>query len=322
MTTVEAAGIIQRVVSAIAYQPLVPLPPTHETSAEEIALALASADDLEDGMVSAVASLRSLAGSRRVEWWVAEDADSELQLRAADGSGDGPSATVPLGSGGVLMFVGGASLPAQAAAARLAPLVRRRVAEERLAREAGRLARRVEALEDYAALVAHELKGPLHAALAAPASGGIEQALDLVGSLLESARIDPGSGRADPSRCLGDALANHGAFRGEVEAELPPELPLAPAALGVLFRNLIGNAIAAGARSIRVTGSRSAGAWTLVIDDDGVGLSSAEGRYATGSGVGLQLCRRLAERLGGVLELCPRLGGGTRAVVAVGGRSS
>jgi signal transduction histidine kinase len=317
VTTVASGGIIQAVVTALAYQPLEPLPPTYTTSAEEIAVELATADDLTNGMTIVVASLRKLGGSRRVEWRVSDDAGGELQVRAADGAGAGPSTSVSLGRAGELVFRGGASLPAQAAAARLAPLVRRRLAEEQLARETARLARRVEALEDYAALVAHELKTPLYAALATPGAGGVEQALDLVETLLEAARVAPGAGMADPSRCLAEVLANHRAFLGEVEADLPPELPVAPAALGVLLRNLVGNAIAAGARSIRVAGSRSAGAWTLVVDDDGVGLSSTDG-YASGSGVGLQLSRRLAERLGGVLELCPRLGGGTRAVIAVG----
>ena len=52
----------------------------------------------------------------------------------------------------------------------------------------------------------------------------------------------------------------------------------------------------------------------LVIDDDGVGLASAN-RYATGAQLGLRLCRRLVERCGCVLELRPRAVRGTRAVI-------
>src|SRR5262249_28328888 len=43
---------------------------------------------------------------------------------------------------------------------RLAPVVRRRWAEEQLAVQAAQLAHGNEALDDFASLVAHELKGP------------------------------------------------------------------------------------------------------------------------------------------------------------------
>ena len=52
----------------------------------------------------------------------------------------------------------------------------------------------------------------------------------------------------------------------------------------------------------------------LVVDDDGVGLTSAD-PYATGAQLGLRLCRRLVERCGGALELRPRAIHGTRAVI-------
>src|SRR6478672_11450196 len=54
------------------------------------------------------------------------------------------------------------------------------------------LARRNEALEDFAALVAHELKTPLHAALLADdPSRLVDEALDLVDELLEAAQELP-----------------------------------------------------------------------------------------------------------------------------------
>jgi nitrate/nitrite-specific signal transduction histidine kinase len=52
----------------------------------------------------------------------------------------------------------------------------------------------------------------------------------------------------------------------------------------------------------------------LVVDDDGVGLDGGA-HYATGSQVGLGLCRRLLRRMGGTLQLEPRAVGGTRAAV-------
>ena len=84
----------------------------------------------------------------------------------------------------------------------------------------------------------------------------------------------------------------------------------------VLLRNLVANAVAAGARHIHVATVASAGSWRLAVDDDGVGLLEAGG-YAGGSRLGLSLCRRLAGRFGGTLELAPRAVGGTRASVVV-----
>jgi signal transduction histidine kinase len=54
--------------------------------------------------------------------------------------------------------------------------------------------------------------------------------------------------------------------------------------------------------------------WRLVVDDDGVGLAAID-RYDAGSGLGLALCRRIAARFGGALELAARPFGGTRATL-------
>jgi signal transduction histidine kinase len=91
-------------------------------------------------------------------------------------------------------------------------------------------------------------------------------------------------------------------------------MPLPPGPLCVILRNLLSNAVAAGARHIDVTAARSLSSWRLLVDDDGAGLAEP-GRYAAGSGLGLSLCRRIAARFGGVLELdeCPS--GGTRATL-------
>jgi signal transduction histidine kinase len=51
-----------------------------------------------------------------------------------------------------------------------------------------------------------------------------------------------------------------------------------------------------------------------MVDDDGVGLA-AGARYTAGSGLGLNLCRRIAGRYGGVLDLASRPAGGTRATL-------
>ncbi len=285
---------------------------------QRVVVELATADDVEIGMARTVALLRQGTGAVRVEWWACSEDGEALQLRAADGGcGGDEGSAFALGPAGVLVFSGSAGSLVGAAVARVAPLVRRRFAEAQLARHAGRLARRNEALEDFAALVAHELKAPLRAALLADdAASWVERALDLVDSLLEAARSEAHPGTASSETCLAAALADLGEVAAEIEAELPPELPLAPAALHVLLRNLVGNAVAAGARHIRVAAAPATDSWTLVVVDDGVGLQTKDG-YAGGSGIGLQLCRRLAERLGGALELDAAAGGGTRATLTL-----
>jgi signal transduction histidine kinase len=82
----------------------------------------------------------------------------------------------------------------------------------------------------------------------------------------------------------------------------------------VILRNLLANAVAAGAEHVQVTAERSSFSWELFVDDDGVGLAAVE-RYDSGSGLGLSLCRRIAARFGGTSELAARPSGGTRATL-------
>src|SRR5205085_11632100 len=134
------------------------------------------------------------------------------------------------------------------------------------------LARRNEALEDFAALVAHELKGPLHAALLQDdPSAGVQRALDLIDSLLDAAHAESVTPRsAAAGQCLDEALRDLKPLRPEVVADLPHEFPLPPAVLRLVLRNLLANAAAAWAAHIRVAVAASAGFPALVVDDDGV----------------------------------------------------
>jgi signal transduction histidine kinase len=287
-------------------------------SAPQIVVELATSSDIESGMEGALPLLRRVTGAVRVEWWAPSQGSDQLALHSSDGAGIGPSASFALGPAGSLVFSGGDDDLIRRTVEEVAPVIRRRFAEEWLAQETARLARRNRALEDFAALVAHELKSPLEAALLAQdGSDGIIRALDLVDALLETARTEPHTGVADPAACLASALADLGDIRAQVEADLPEELPVAPTALHVLLRNLIGNAVSAGARHIRVAGAPCLPSWCLVVEDDGVGLSSTDG-YASGSGLGFELSRRLVERMGGTLELTPASTGGARATLAVG----
>jgi signal transduction histidine kinase len=281
----------------------------------ELVLALATADDLASGLDAVVGRIRRESGARRAEWW-ARNEDGVFELVAVAGIARGAAQSLPLGRAGVLVLHGGRlGLQVESALISLAPIIRRRAAEERLARTTIQLAQRNEALEDFAALVAHELKTPLQAALVAgDPSRSVEDAILLVDALLEASRSGTSEEKvASVTECLEQAVEDlH--VEIEIAADVATTVPLPPAALRVILRNLLSNAVAAGAGHIQVTAVRSSFSWRVLVDDDGVGLAAADG-YDSGSGLGLSLCRRIAARFGGALELSALPSGGTRATL-------
>src|SRR4051812_28711823 len=190
--------------------------------------------------------------------------------------------------------------------------------EEQLAEHVGRLARKTEALDDFAALVAHDVRSSLLDALRdEDPRQGVERALALVESILEAVRTDlAASGVSRVADCVQQAISDLGDSGTDIVASATGEFPVPPEALRLVLRNLLANAVAAGAERIHVSALARGDQRILVIDDDGVGLGSAD-RYATGAQLGLRLCRRLVERCGGVLELRPRAVRGTRAVIVM-----
>ena len=150
--------------------------------------------------------------------------------------------------------------------------------------------------------------------LADDPSKPVEEALDLIDELLETAQdtsferafAPVAEGLVQVTRELG--------YDVEVSYDLTAALPLPPGPLRVILRNLLSNAVAAGARHVHVSAERSPFSLRLLVDDDGVGLAEVD-RYESGSGLGLTLSRRIAGRFGGVLELTPLTAGGTRAVL-------
>ena len=289
--------------------------------ADRATLELARASDVRSGMTRAVPMLRREGAAERVEWWSPTGNGGSARLEAADGEERGPRTVFPVGLAGSLVVAGDRwGLPLTRAVNHLAPILRRRWSDEQLTEQAIQLARRNEALEDFATLVAHELKAPLHAALLQDdVPAGVRRALDLVDSLLEAAHAEcAATVTASAADCLDEALRDLGPYRPEVVASLPCEFPLPSAVLRVVLRNLLANAAAAGAVHIHIGAGASPGSRTLVVDDDGVGLGGA-GEYVVGSCLGLSLCRRLAGRYGGTLELTPRADGGTRATLVISG---
>jgi signal transduction histidine kinase len=192
--------------------------------------------------------------------------------------------------------------------------------EEQLVEHVVRLARKTEALDDFAALVAHDVKSSLLAALLdEDPREGLTRALELVDSILEAVRADQvATGVARIADCVQQAITDLGDSRTEIVASVTGEFPIPPDALRLVLRNLLANAAAAGAKRIHVSALARGDQRVLVVDDDGVGLASAD-QYATGAQLGLRLCRRLVERCGCVLELRPRAVRGTRAVIVAAG---
>ena len=305
---------------APSYSPVRPLPeaPAFGLS-DRVLIDLTLAEDVGSGMSRVVSRLRREGGAARVEWWAPTGNGEALALESVDGRrGASLRTAVSLGPAGVLVVTGARwTRELTVAVNRLAPVVRRRWTDEQLSQRVIELARRNQALEDFASLVAHELKAPLHAALLnGEATTCVEQAVDLVDELLEAARSEGAPGAESvPADALADVLREL-APSAVVVADLPDAFPLPLSSLRVVFRNLLANAVAAGAREIHVSAQGDDS--TLVVDDDGVGIDANAG-YAAGSGIGFGLVRRLVARHGGSVELMPRACGGTRAILAMQG---
>jgi signal transduction histidine kinase len=294
-------------------------PPSTPDLAEQLIVAFATAADVPAGMAAVVALLAERGGADRVEWWAPSETCDALELTAATGMGGAHRTPVPLGPVGALVLAGPRWSPRSVdAAVRLVPVLRRRWTEERLARHATLLARRIEALDDFAALVAHELKGPLHASLLAEEpERGVKAALEIVESLLEVAQSERDTpGPAAPAICLAAAVRDLGDPDVQVAAQLPDSFPLPAQAQRLVLRNLVSNAVAAGASHVRVSAVMTPTRASLLVDDDGVGLGDHDD-YVSGSGLGFALCSRLIARFDGTLELRPRAAGGTRAALEV-----
>jgi signal transduction histidine kinase len=198
--------------------------------------------------------------------------------------------------------------------------VRQMSTEDQLVEHVARLARKTEALDDFAGLVAHDVKSSLLGALRDDdPREGLTRALELVDSILEAVRADQGgTGVARLADCVQRAIADLGVSGTEIVASVTGEFPIPPDALRLVLRNLLANAIAAGAERIYVSALARGDQRILVVDDDGVGLAATNG-YATGAQLGLRMCRRLVERCGCALELRPRAVRGTRAVIVAAG---
>ncbi len=161
------------------------------------------------------------------------------------------------------------------------------------------------------------------------ARGGVARMEQLIKDLLEYSRAGRGSPAADPvplETVVNEALVNLEAAVRQAGGSIRVEGPL-PAVRGDrgdllrLFQNLIGNALKyrhpERPPEVSVTcASRSEGGITLSVADNGIGIAPAHfdriflifqrlhGRTAyEGTGIGLAICRKVVERLGGAIRL-------------------
>jgi len=99
--------------------------------------------------------------------------------------------------------------------------------------------------------------------------------------------------------------------------------------MGQLLRNLVANALKfvppAVAPVVHLSAERTEGSWTVTVADNGIGVDEAhrERIFAMferlhsrelykGTGIGLSICKRIAERRGGAVWVEPNPGGGSR----------
>src|SRR3954452_4041402 len=282
--------------------------------------AVGAAEDLRAGLAAAVRGLRRDYPVEGVQWCTRGAEDAALWVELSCGESSGPRVSVSVGAAGTIVLIGEQAGQAEAAVAGLRPLLHHWWTAEQLAEHVSRLARSNQALEDFAALVAHDLKASLIAASRTDPPGiNLSRALDIVDSILEAARADGATGGvALLPDVVREAAADLGDIRAEIITSVTGHMPIPAAALRFVLRNLLANAVAAGARTIHVSALVRGDRHVLAVTDNGVGLGST-GEYGSGSQLGVALCRRLLARFGGSLVLKRRSSIGTRAVIVLKG---
>ena len=193
--------------------------------------------------------------------------------------------------------------------------------QELLADELAELARAYADSQSFVSLLAHELRTRLKVterALSSAGTGGRETALEntrtvqeLAETLLELARGEAdemADAGAAMRRVLHDLRADEELLEAEILAGELPLVPLPPGLLETVLRNLLSNALEAGASKVDVFARRDG---TICVSDDGAGVPPEQatrifgvysGKFG-GAGLGLTLCREILRRRGGDIWL-------------------
>lgn len=243
-----------------------------------------------------------------------------------------------------------------------AELVARQLADQERADAALRataadLARSNAELDQFAAIVSHDLSAPLRTTAGllgvlaedfGPALGpagadliargqrnleGMRRLIDGLLSWSQASQPPLSLGPVDLDRVVRDvveslATAVEG-IGGSVEVAALPRVRGDEARLAEVFQNLVGNALKFGRPSERphvwVSAVEGDETWVVRVADDGIGVAPERRRAVfdmfsrshdrEGTGIGLAVCLRVVERLGGRIWLEERPGGGTVACV-------
>lgn len=160
----------------------------------------------------------------------------------------------------------------------------------------------------------------------------------LIVGLLDYSRIGRKSGPLAPTPLDEVASASLQTCRMAIEeaggtAEIIRPLPVALGDAGELqrlFDNIIGNAVKYRAPDrplrIEIGGATAGGRATVWVDDNGVGIDPKDheriflmfqrlGAGGDGDGIGLAICKKIAERLGGAIRVESALGRGCRFII-------
>lgn len=131
--------------------------------------------------------------------------------------------------------------------------------------------------------------------------------------------------RVDVNDLVGQVIANLGVRTLYPEATIEyadlPKVQAYPGDIQRLFQNLIGNALKFSrpgvAAAIRITGRSENGRVAFSVSDNGIGIPAKHrhavfrifhrlhGREVEGTGVGLAICKKVAERYGGYIAVSP-----------------
>lgn len=192
------------------------------------------------------------------------------------------------------------------------------------------------AVDCYVQLLKESCQGRLDAEadkLIDSAAGAVARMQTLIRDLLEYSRV----GKAEPAdvpvnlgtvvNAVADSLRKTIGETGAVlKVEPLPTVPGSPVRMAQLFENLIGNALKyRGARppEIRIRAEEREAEWVISVQDNGIGMEPQyfvrifeafqrlHAREYSGTGIGLAVCKKIVELLGGRIWVESRPGEGS-----------